>query len=280
MSEKVDVEEEAQEDNEEFDPELHPELVEDTEVSKEDEKALDDEEVEEAIKPVGLRDPGQPTKREREEHELTHQPPRPWCDECNMGRGQHDHHQTIRRADPFEESAIPTISLDYCFLGDGDVRAARNPILVVFDNKSTMIGAWQTYEKGQADWVVREVAAFIRMIGYGQVRVTLRSDGEASIVALKRAIAAKRDGPTTLIETPARESKCNATMEVRVKSWQAQFRTMMFDLRKCIGRKVPLLSKTTSWLTQWLLQCSTNTSLTNPGEHRINGSQMSTKDGP
>ena len=167
-----------------------------------------------------------------------------------MGRGQHDHHQAIRRDDPLEESAIPSLSLDYCFLGDGQVRAARNPILVVFDNKTTMLGARQTYVTGPVDWIVKEVAAFISMIGYGQVRVTLKSDGEASIVALKMAIASKRDGPTTLIQTPARESKCNGTMEARVKNWQSQFRTVMFDLRKCTGRKVPLLCKTTSWLTQ------------------------------
>ena len=49
----------------------------------------DDEDVEEAVKPLGLRNPGQPTQREIEEHELTHQPPRPWCAHCNGGRGQH-----------------------------------------------------------------------------------------------------------------------------------------------------------------------------------------------
>jgi len=156
-----------------------------------------DEEVEEAIKPLGLRDPGQPTQREIDEHELTHQPPRPWCDHCNKGRGQHDHHRAIVRDDPLEESAIPTISLDYCFLGDEQVRASRNPILVIYDNRSTMIGAWQTKEKGAIPWAVKEVADLISMIGYGHIRVTLKSDGESSIVALKKAIASRRTVPTT-----------------------------------------------------------------------------------
>ena len=136
-------------------------------------------------------------------------------------------------------------------MGDAQVCASRNPVLVVYDNKSTMIGAWQTYEKGAVQWVAAEVAKFIEMIGYGQIRTTLKSDGEPAITALKKLIAAQRDAPTTLIQTPARESKCNGSMEVRVKAWQSQFRTMMIDLRKCIGRRVPLLGNVTSWLVLW-----------------------------
>ena len=211
----------------------------------------EDDEVEEAIEPIALRDPGQPTAKERADHELTHQPPRPWCDCCNGGRGQHDHHRAIPDAEELKEAAVPTISLDYCFMGDSDIRANRNPILVVYDNRSNMLGAWQTYEKGAVQWVAVEVDKFIEMIGYGHIHITLKSDGEASIVALKKMIAGRREAPSTLIETPVRESKCNGAMEVRVKTWQSQFRTMMIDLRKCIGQKVPLLSNATSWLVWW-----------------------------
>ena len=74
-----------------------------------------DEEVEEAIKPLGLRDPGQSTQREIDEHELTHQPLRPWCDHCNKGRGQHDHHRALSemirwRSQRFQPSAWTTAS--------------------------------------------------------------------------------------------------------------------------------------------------------------------------
>ena len=43
------------------------------EETKDGEEA-EDEEVEEALKPLIMRDPGQPTAREREEHEVTHPP--------------------------------------------------------------------------------------------------------------------------------------------------------------------------------------------------------------
>ena len=87
-------------------------LSDDEKVEVEEEVIKEDDEAEEAVAPIALRDPGQPTARERAEHELTHQPPRPWCDSCNSGRGQHDHHQSIPGAEELKEAAIPTISLD------------------------------------------------------------------------------------------------------------------------------------------------------------------------
>ena len=109
-----------------------------------DEAIGDEEETEGAIEPVALRDPGQPTAKERAEHELTHQPPRPWCDFCSGGRGQHDHHRAIPDPESLREAAIPTISLDYCFMADFETRANRNPVLVKYENRGSMIGAWQT----------------------------------------------------------------------------------------------------------------------------------------
>ena len=102
---------------------------------------LNEDESEEAEAPKVMRDPGQPTEREREEHELaSHQPPRAWCDHCNGGRMQHDHHREVDRQDPAEEAAIPCISIDYCFMGNGDTQAKDNPILVVFDNRTKALG--------------------------------------------------------------------------------------------------------------------------------------------
>ena len=38
--------------------------------------------------PKVLRDPGQPTARQREIHECIHIPFRAWCRECVLGRGR------------------------------------------------------------------------------------------------------------------------------------------------------------------------------------------------
>ena len=39
-----------------------------------------------------IKDPGEPTEREREEHELTHVPFRAWCKACVAGKAQNDPH--------------------------------------------------------------------------------------------------------------------------------------------------------------------------------------------
>ena len=54
--------------------------------------------------------PRNPTKKEIEEHEISHTPFRAWCRFCGMGRGEADPHR--RHAD--EEKLI---SCDYCFMG-------------------------------------------------------------------------------------------------------------------------------------------------------------------
>ena len=60
-----------------------------TEVGDEDRDAEGTEEPEEALPPKGPRDPGEVAGAERAEHELTHQPLRPWCKWCVGGRPQH-----------------------------------------------------------------------------------------------------------------------------------------------------------------------------------------------
>ena len=41
------------------------------------------------------RTPGQPSKAEREMHDLTHCPPRSWCEHCMKGQAKDDAHVRI-----------------------------------------------------------------------------------------------------------------------------------------------------------------------------------------
>ena len=79
---------------------------------------------------------------------------------------QHDQHRSRGGPESGEEAAIPTISLDYTFMGNEDTKASDNPILVAFDGRTKSIGAWQVYKKGAIEWVGREVAKWIKALGY------------------------------------------------------------------------------------------------------------------
>ena len=74
------------------------------------------------------------------------------------------------------------------------------------------------------------------MAGYSNTDITIKSDQEPAILALKSAIAANRTGKTALIDTLLRESKSNGAVEGAVRIWQGQFRTLRHYFEKCLGK--------------------------------------------
>ena len=54
------------------------------------------EECEEAVQPQSLKMPYSPSARERAEHNLTHCPPRRWCDHCVKGQSKDARHVTVK----------------------------------------------------------------------------------------------------------------------------------------------------------------------------------------
>ena len=58
-----------------------------------------------------IRDPGQPTAKEHQEHMTTHRPCRSWCKFCLMARGVSAPH---RRSDVQDElEGVPHVSMDH-----------------------------------------------------------------------------------------------------------------------------------------------------------------------
>ena len=99
-----------------------------------------------------------PSKREREEHEETHCTYRSWCKHCVKGRGREDGHQRKTTAD--ERPEVPTIAMDYCFMGKEDKKALT--ILVIKDNDSKAMKAFSTNQKGSGDGeIVKKIQRLI-----------------------------------------------------------------------------------------------------------------------
>ena len=79
------------------------------------EVAFEPEERQEEAQPaVAVKDPGTPSKREIEEHELTHVPHISWCAACVGGRSRDRAH---KRGGGVGVSELSTVVMDYCFLG-------------------------------------------------------------------------------------------------------------------------------------------------------------------
>ena len=96
----------------------------------------DDDGVKEARVAKGKKSPKEPTRQEREEHELTHMPFRSWCEDCVKSRAINAHHRTKSAKDPLEEVKVARVHMDYFFMSREDESACRNPLFVMADEKS------------------------------------------------------------------------------------------------------------------------------------------------
>ena len=61
-----------------------------------------------------IKDPGQPTAAEVEEHNLTHIPYRPWCEYCVRGKAKR--RPSRRLCGAYSESTQARIRMDYAYL--------------------------------------------------------------------------------------------------------------------------------------------------------------------
>ncbi len=64
---------------------------------------------ESARRPKSLPSPSEPSKQERDLHELTHLPFRIWCEHCVQAKGKHSPHPSL-------QDRRPVIQIDFAFL--------------------------------------------------------------------------------------------------------------------------------------------------------------------
>ena len=155
---------------------------------QEDEGNKEGDEVE-MRRPRVQKRPTAPTKQEIEDHMPLHLPPRDWCPHCVSGHGiAHQH----RRQAGDTEILGTTISMDYAFLIPEEKEDGICPVLIMYDNIKEAFWALAVEEKGVSEIVVNWARDRLDDAGYRGVQITLKSDQVDSIVALKKAVAAKR----------------------------------------------------------------------------------------
>ena len=121
--------------------------------------------------------------------------------------------------------------MDYLFIGDQRTAAGHNPILGTYDNGTDTIKVYNTKRKGVVAWLPRAIGSDLEALGYGGCRVSIKTDQEKAVMAVKRAVAEERSAPTAMLESPVRESQCNGKMEKAVQKWQGQFRNTQAGAR-------------------------------------------------
>ena len=79
----------------------------------------------------------------------------------------------------------------------------------------------------------------------------MESDGELAIMALVRAIAFARSAETPIIQSPARESRCNGAVERAVRTWRNQVVSMKDFLQTQIKAELGADSVVLAWLINY-----------------------------
>ena len=145
-----------------------------------------------------------------------------------------------------------TVHMDYAFMTAEEAEEEMQPTLVIFDDDKESFWALGVEQKGVTEGIVKYVAGILDQSGYQGQKLTMKSDQEPSILALKRAVAAERVGETVPIESPVRASKSNGRMENAVKIWQEQLRTIKHDVESKFKKRIEVDSVLFSWLIPYV----------------------------
>ena len=192
-----------------------------------------------------MKIPKAPDDETRLRHNLTHVPFADWCDICVRSRARDDPH---KKQHGKEEQAEPEVSMDYFNLGLN--YNMQFPALAVIDHCTGALMATGIRCKGADKFTVKAVCEFLGFLGYP--RMSLKSDGESSILTLVEAVISrmhteenvKRISPTT---SPVGSHQSNGMAEVGVQLAEAVARTFTLAVEQRYGVEVKPTSSILPW---------------------------------
>ena len=210
-------------------------------------ESIEGDDTDETRKAKVARTPKGPTAKDIDEHLPLHANYRSWCKWCVFGKGVSNHHKS---GDVREKIGV-TISMDHCFAIPAEREADVPPTLIVCDDDKQAVWAYSCPNKTVSDGLMAWLMQNISDAGYAGIAVTLKSDGDEGMVAIKKACAIRRKVETPIIDSPVRESKSNGAVERKVAKWKGQFRTLKMYFESRIGKKLEVDHPVTTWLSTW-----------------------------
>ena len=175
---------------------------------------------------------------------------------CVKAAGAHD-----PRTSHADETTGITLSLDYCFTastgGENDVVDACEAesdvikVLVLYDHHMKAVHATQVKQKGPLEEVTEWVLQRLDFAGYAGCEITLKSDQEVGLLALRSAVAARRSARTCQIDSQVRVSKTNTHVEGAIRRWREQFRKLKIHLEEKADIKITAGLPLVGWMVAW-----------------------------
>ena len=190
------------------------------------EAKVDDDE--EGVKPKFKSTEPRPSKKEVEEHMMTHIPYRSWCPHCVRGKARAKYHKGVK-----DEKHVPVVSMDYMFMESQTTEDKGMPIMVVKDRDSGWLSARVVPKKGKHVYTMKEMSRLIDWLGYR--RIILKTDQEPAIMEFKQCGKSERPEEIMFEESPTYDSRANAEVERAIHTVQGQVRTLKDALEAGYG---------------------------------------------
>ena len=120
-----------------------------------------------------------------------------------------------------------------------------------YDDEEDAMWALLVKHKGASPEVVSWVLQKLEEGGHTGKQVAMKTDQEAAIMSLKKAIMIRRDAKITPLESKVRVSQTNGRMERAVRKWRGQFRKIKLELEKHIDKRVEVNHPVVGWMVSW-----------------------------
>ena len=238
-------EQSSDEDMKNDDQEDHAEENVNEEIETEKEETEDPVAPEEA--PVRVtRNPADPTPEEREKHDHTHLPFRPWCPICVEARAVEDPHYRLTEEE--RSQGNPQVCADYCEIGDDERdKDDKRTCLVARDKWTKAMHADIAEVKGTGDeHSAKGLKKFITSTGYK--RLELKTDGEPALVEVARQTKKLSEAEVLLKHPPRYDPKANGLAERAVREFKEQLRATKLFLERRIKTKIDTKSPILLWI--------------------------------
>ena len=203
------------------------------------------------IRVRALRKPTEPSRADREKHELTHLPFEEWCRHCVMARSQCAPHRKSKKHSDAKE--VPVMSGDFCFMGREE-QVGTNPIFVMRDHATRKTFAHMVVGKSTSreEYSAYLVNAVLRDIEHmGHKKMVFKTDQESAMVALQERIRQSRSDPTVLENSPVEQSQANGVVEKAVQEIEGMVRTLVSALEERIRWRIPHDSPIMGWIVEY-----------------------------
>ena len=220
------------------------------------------EECEQEANAKKVREPGNPSAKERAEHELNHWPYRSWCECCVKGRAVGQQHRSMKGE--YAESLVARVLMDYGFLHEEEVTVESEhgqeveskttmTIMVMLETLCSSVWGYAIEGKGavSVEWLAQQVVEDIETVGLAAERIITKTDQEPAIVQLQQEVAKRRQEAGTALENSrVGDSDSNGRIERAIRDMKGMIRTIRSSIEDKTGKTIKLSDNIVPWIVR------------------------------